>query len=85
MDNTENIKPPGTPPVALQRACYAALVEKLLDAAFHELQHDTGPQDPEWVSQRKNLKAAFKRVLRVRHNDRTERRGTATLENPKPL
>lgn len=43
----------------------ALLVEKLLDAAFHELQHDTGESDPEWRYQRKNLKAAFKRILRT--------------------
>lgn len=27
MKNTENIQPPGTPPVALQRACSAAALE----------------------------------------------------------
>lgn len=39
-------------------------VEKLLDAAFRELQHDTGPQDIEYVAQRKSLKAEFNRILR---------------------
>lgn len=53
---------------SLHRACSAALVEKLLDAAFHELQHDTGPHNTEYVYQRNNLKAAFKRILRVRQN-----------------
>ncbi len=46
--------------------CEKALVEKLLDAAFKELQHDTGEHNPEWRYQRENLRAAFKRVLRVR-------------------
>lgn len=55
-------------PRSVQRRGSAALVEKLLDAAFHELQHDTGEHDPEWRYQREKLKAAFNRILRVRHN-----------------
>lgn len=39
------------------------LVEKLLDAAFRSLQHDTGPQDKEYVYQRKVLGDEFQKIL----------------------
>jgi hypothetical protein len=39
------------------------LVERLLEAAFHELQHDTGPSDPEYVYQRKLLKKKFTEIM----------------------
>jgi hypothetical protein len=38
-------------------------VQRLLDAAFRELQHDTGPQDPEYVHQRAQLAKEFNRIL----------------------
>jgi len=40
-------------------------VEKLLDAAFRQLQHDTGPSDPEWVFQRKVLGDEFRKILTI--------------------
>ncbi len=39
-------------------------IEQLLDAAFAQLQHDTGPQDPEYVFQRQYLHKEFLRILR---------------------
>ena len=36
-----------------------ALIETLLDAAFNQLQHDTGPQYVEYQFQRKTLKSDF--------------------------
>lgn len=41
------------------------MVDALLDAAFRMLQHDTGPQDKEYLFQRKVLSEAFNRVLRA--------------------
>lgn len=38
---------------------------KLLDAAFHELQHDTGPSDMEWRVGRTNLRDKFCAILGV--------------------
>ncbi len=40
------------------------LVNKLLDAAFHELQHDTGETNPEYVYQRNLLKEKFVKILK---------------------
>lgn len=39
-------------------------IESLLEAAFHELQHDTGPSDPEYVYQRKLLKKKFAEIMK---------------------
>lgn len=39
-------------------------VQRLLDAAFKELQHDTGPLDAEWVHQRTVLSTEFHRILK---------------------
>ena len=39
------------------------IIEKLLDAAFHQLQHDTGENDPEYRWQRKELKKAFEKIV----------------------
>jgi hypothetical protein len=39
-------------------------IEALLDAAFRELQHDTGETDSEYIYQRKVLKTEFRRILR---------------------
>jgi len=41
-------------------------IEKLLDAAFHQLQHDTGEDCPEYVWQRKTLKTEFRKILRYK-------------------
>jgi len=38
-------------------------VEALLDAAFRQLQHDTGEHDVEYRFQRDMLKKEFKRIL----------------------
>jgi len=38
-------------------------IEKLLDAAFRELQHDTGPSDTEYVYQRNLLKKKFIEIM----------------------
>lgn len=40
-----------------------ALVERLLDMAFSELQHDTGPQDKEYVHSRGVLSKKFRAAL----------------------
>jgi len=47
-------------------------VEALLDAAFRQLQHDTGEHDIEYRFQREVLKKEFKRILRSNagHNRR---------------
>ena len=41
-------------------------IEQLLDAAFRELQHDTGPQDQEWLHSRRILKERFEIILGFR-------------------
>lgn len=46
-----------------RRQLKAETIEKLLDAAFAEFQHDTGPQDKEWVSQRSMLRGRFVAIL----------------------
>ena len=59
-------------------------IEALIDAAFHELQHDTGPADPEWVWQRNLLEKKFKSILgektaRQESNESAPHRTTAVL------
>jgi hypothetical protein len=44
-------------------------VEHLLNAAFKELQHDTGPLDVEYVHQRAVLSSEFHRILRAFASD----------------
>lgn len=39
------------------------IIDSLLDAAFSELQHDTGPQDKEYVYQRGVLEEKFRSLL----------------------
>ena len=56
---TTPARAPGTVPALVGRK-----IEKLLDAAFHELQHDTGPSDPEYVYQRNLLKKKFTEIMR---------------------
>lgn len=46
---------------------FSKKVESLLDAAFSELQHDTGETDPEWVYQRNLLGKKFTRILKQNH------------------
>lgn len=46
-----------------RRRLKAETVEKLLDAAFGALQHDTGPQDKENVYLRRLLKGQFTAIL----------------------
>lgn len=46
--------------------CSPEVVEKLVDAAFRELQHDTGPLDQEYRHQRRVLTNEFARILCVR-------------------
>lgn len=41
-------------------------LEELLDAAFRQLQHDTGPQDVEYVHQRRVLRDEFAKILMLR-------------------
>lgn len=64
--------------------CSPAVVEQLVDAAFHELQHDTGPQDREYVHGRRSLVNAFARILRVRKARTTPAAAAATAEGMQP-
>lgn len=58
-------------------------VLKLLDAAFSELQHDTGPQDVEWRLQRKNLTETFGRILRSHNSAHAKKvKGERSAEQP---
>lgn len=45
---------------------YGPTINQLLDAAFRELQHDTGPTNPEWHHSRDNLAKAFKKICGIR-------------------
>lgn len=42
------------------------LVDALLDAAFRQLQHDTGPTNPEYIHQQECLKCEFAKILNRR-------------------
>jgi hypothetical protein len=48
----------------VKRKSYGERIDALLDAAFSELQHDTGESNPEWHHQRANLAEKFRKVLR---------------------
>ena len=58
------------------------LVESLLDAAFNNLQHDTGPQDKEYVFLRDVLGQQFKQILRKRTEKKCHGGQKASLAIP---
>lgn len=59
-----------------------ALIDRLLDAAFHELQHDTGPQDKEYVHQRSVLAKRFKALLAERATNSAGQESATSVQSP---
>ena len=55
----------GAVPCSTPRRVSEPVVEKLLDAAFHLLQHDTGTLDKEYIFLRKTLKDDFLKILKA--------------------
>ena len=54
-------------PPSLKTLTKALLINDLLDAAFAQLQHDTGPNNVEWHWQRKVLREKFTDILKASH------------------